>query len=196
MNSFEEFKTNFPNPIDPTQVLPEVIEKYKGVVPDSLVELWKQDGWAGYGYGMAWTINPTRYIEHLKKYVNIQYEAIPFLRSPFGDLVVMYYNSINNLVFDLINFRSQKIVHLSVTTINDLFNDYLVNYGLLNATDADEIFWEAYRTIGELKSDQCYGFHPILALGGEEKLENVKIVNFDNHLKILTEVIEKPIERN
>lgn len=64
----------------------------------------------------------------------------------------------------------------------------------MNSTRIDpDLFFDG-TLLDELKHDQCYGFEPIYLLGGKEVKENMKIVNFDMQLDILTQALKKPIK--
>lgn len=43
-----------------------LIKKFKGALPQILLDLWEKHGFASYKQGWLWTVNPTEF-EHLKK---------------------------------------------------------------------------------------------------------------------------------
>ncbi|MDN5288344.1 MAG: hypothetical protein JWR38_4618 [Mucilaginibacter sp.] len=55
--------------------------------------------------------------------------------------------------------------------------------------------WQPYpkavEKLGVPTYDECFGYEPILAAGGSEKLENLKIVKLIEHIDIITQVAGK-----
>lgn len=45
--------------------------------------------------------------------------------------------------------------------------------------------------MGVLKYDECFGYVPLLALGGSEKVENLKKVKIKEHIKLITQMVGK-----
>lgn len=58
-----------------------------------------------------------------------------------------------------------------------------------------EKFWEldkyneAVAKLGKLKHDECFGYVPLLGLGGSEKVENLQIVKIKEHIELITQLV-------
>lgn len=191
---FPEFQKKWGKPIESREVPSEIIESYKGLLPEQLIQLWQEDGWGGYIEGLAWTINPNDYQEYLKKWLIIDYEAYPFMRSAFGDLIILYRDIAGDINVDLIDVRHQILKTITPSGLAKFFETIATDDGRFLGTIRGLLLLDAPRKLGKLHYDECYGFEPILALGGEETLEHLKIVKFAPHLEILTQALEKPIE--
>ena len=48
---------------------------------------------------------------------------------------------------------------------------------------------EAVKRLGKLKQDECFGYVPLLGLGGSEKVENLSKVNTRVHIEIITQLV-------
>ena len=49
----------------------------------------------------------------------------------------------------------------------------------------------AVSKLGELKYDECFGYVPLLGLGGSEKVENLKKVKIKEHIELITQLVGK-----
>ena len=192
MSIFPKFHKKYGKPLFQSSVSNDLLNDFDGKIPKEIVSLWKEDGLGGYIDGLIWTIDPRKYNEYLPKWINIGSDGIPFLRSAFGDLII-YYNrkKEDNIVF--INVRPQKKEYICEKA-DDFFdnilllnNDFFTHIGKLN------LFYEAKNIYGSLRNDQCYGYEPLLALGGKETVKNLKVLNFDVHLDILTQALKEPL---
>ncbi len=196
MAVFPKFKEKWGEPIDKEVVSEEIINKYKNKLPNELIDLWKEDGFGGYLKGSFWTVNPDKYLQYLKKWANLNRQIYVIGRSSFGDIIIMYLSTKKEWIFKCIDVRHHEI---SLITVEKYFNDFfeicLTNRGkFIGSCNGTEDYVYAYKEIGQINRNQCYGFEPILALGGEEKLANVKIYDLDVHLELLTSVLEEPLE--
>ncbi len=54
LNCYEPFK-------EPKRADEKVVEKYRGLIPENLINFWKNQGMGKYGYGIIEIINPEEY---------------------------------------------------------------------------------------------------------------------------------------
>nr|WP_321236366.1 T6SS immunity protein Tdi1 domain-containing protein [uncultured Psychroserpens sp.] len=186
MELLPEFKLNYKNIIESQPIDGNVLEKYSGTIPYVLGELWKQDGWAGYMNGFIWTINPDDYLEFVLRWIDVPKgtPVIPIMRTAFGDLLVWWEGWVK-----VIDVRHQELSPLH-EDLRKLFENFFTAKTYALEEMRSKYFPKAHKKLGELKSDECYGFTPILALGGSEKTDNLKVVKFKEHLEILTQAFE------
>ncbi|BDM21800.1 hypothetical protein KMS_R15580 [Pseudomonas sp. LRP2-20] len=59
--AFSVFIEEVGQPMHRQEVPTSAIERYKGKLPDRLLQYWSEHGWCGYGDGMFWTVNPQDY---------------------------------------------------------------------------------------------------------------------------------------
>lgn len=48
---------------------------------------------------------------------------------------------------------------------------------------------DAVAKLGELEFDECFGYTPLLGLGGSEKTENLEKVNTKVHIELITQLV-------
>ena len=53
------------------------------------------------------------------------------------------------------------------------------------------MYTEAIRTWGNIKFDECFGYVPLLGLGGSEKVQNLKKVKIKEHIEIISQLVGK-----
>ncbi|WP_409264974.1 GAD-like domain-containing protein [Pseudomonas sp. KCJK9000] len=168
------------------------------MLPPALMEYWRNEGWAGYGNGLIWTVNPDDF-EHLKKswLADTLLESFDnfhvIARSAFGNLylcgertgrsVSIICN--HNEILALKNRLKSKPLAAQNITIRSFF-------GASDPDDFDNsdingksLFNRALKKYGPLSPDEMYGFEPALVLGGSPTLENLRRVKMDPHLLIL-----------
>ncbi len=54
-----------------------------------------------------------------------------------------------------------------------------------------EIFHQAKEKLGVLAFNDCYGFEPVLAFGGNERVSNLRVVKTKEYLEIIGQAIGK-----
>lgn len=50
---------------------------------------------------------------------------------------------------------------------------------------------EAIIKLGKIELNECFGYFPLLGLGGSEKVENLKKVKIREHIEIITQLVGK-----
>jgi hypothetical protein len=49
-------------------------------------------------------------------------------------------------------------------------------------------YFDAVEKYGEPEYDECFGYEPLLSLGGKENVENLKKVKYEVHLTLMGEI--------
>ncbi|SHM57782.1 T6SS immunity protein Tdi1 domain-containing protein [Gracilibacillus kekensis] len=158
-----------------------ITSRYKEKLPAELIEVWDKYGFGTVLNGFLKVINPEEYLDILER-CYIRYEqAIPIFTTAMGDIIVWEKNKYVNLL----NFRKGQ-VHV-VASGFDFFLDDLNDDEFMN----EELMWEPYpeasSKYGTPEYDECFGYTPLLSLGGSEKVENLKKVKLKEHILIITE---------
>lgn len=181
------------------------LNKFRGKLPEVLLEYWRQYGWCGYGEGIFWTVDPDEWEEELEAWIG----DTPFMeqdsfyviaRSAFGELILWGTNTGQSLkvvpiyggIFPA--FDVEKFQRRGPDTALQLF------FGSTSRTTYDleddhgrSLFELALSKLGPLDHDTMYGFVPALALGGELRAENLQKVEAHAHLRILSETSDRQI---
>lgn len=163
MTQIADFVTHAPVP-------PEIIDEYRGRVPDELVEIWETYGYGSFSGGFLRVIDPKLYEEavgYCIGHTQGDRVAVPIMVTGLGDLIT--WESGQTVV--AIQYRRGHTYGMggSVDTVVKL-----APYGVYIERMKAEIFAEAVATHGELQHDESFFFVPPLSLGGKPKLENMK----------------------
>jgi hypothetical protein len=192
LNDYPKFKKKYGNVIDSRPLLKESILQFQGRLSERLINLLLNDGFGGYANGLIWTIDPLSYKNTIMHWLALGGNGVPFLRTCFGDILVWDDKSIKP-VLKLIDIRHCKKLILP-GNIDELFDEEFEDYDYFLYWLKAEEFPAIYEKLGPLKHDECYGYEPVLALGGDEIIDNLKIVKFDVHLNIITQLLDGPVD--
>lgn len=165
----------------------DAILKYKDKLPKEIIETWKKYGFGSFLNDYLKVVNPDDFLDVLERSY-IRYEqAIPIFTTSMGDIIVWEKGKYVNLL----NFR-RGYVHV-VSSGFEFFFDDLDDKDFMD----EELMWQPYP---EAKSkygfpdyDECFGYTPLLGLGGAEKVENLNKVKLKEHILVITELLG-PIE--
>ncbi len=164
------------------KVTDDVINKYRDKVGEDVIEIWEKYGFGSTFKGYLKIINPDDLQELLEETYIMPFDDIPVFVTGMGDIIVC--NSTGS--FGILDYRHQRIKVLWSKRkimwtyfLNDYFQD---KYWMWNP------YFEAVERYGEPDYDECFGYEPLLSLGGEERVENLKIVKYDVHIRIISEV--------
>jgi hypothetical protein len=178
---------------------PEAIAKYEGVLPNSLLALWRRHGWTGYGQGHWWLVNPADFDDVLGMWL----EDTPFpkvdrfhcfARSAFGALHAWGETLGNHLTIDCAFGHIVALPSKMGVKEEDAELALATKLAFLSPESADiedengaSIFAAAVQKFRPLDADQMFGFEPALVLGAEPSIDTVRKLRMDVHLRILRE---------
>jgi hypothetical protein len=165
----------------------DIILKYRNKLPRELIQIWEKYGLGTCVNGFLKVINPDEYLDVLERSYQRFDQAIPIFTTGMGDIIVWEKDKYVNLI----NYRKGYVN--VVSSGFEFFIDDLEDHEFLN----DELKWqpfpEAINKYSAPSYDECFGYTPLLGLGGEEKVANVKKVKLKEHILIITEFMG-PIE--
>lgn len=145
-----------------------VVLKYKNKLPKEVIETWEKYGFGSFVNDYLKVINPEDYLDILERSYLRYEQSIPIFTTSMGDIIVWEKDKYVNLL----NFR-KGYVHV-VSSGFEFFFDDLKDIDFMN----DELMWQPYsEAISKYNSpnyDECFGYTPLLGLGGTEKVENLK----------------------
>ncbi|ELW78350.1 GAD-like protein [Acinetobacter sp. WC-743] len=185
----------FGPPIYSEVVSDDIINKYKGKLPNQLLEYWKAFGFSGWGNGLFWLVNPEEYQDTLDVWLeNIEIqpheEYFVIARSAFGDLEI--WGTIHGNCYTISPIMNQ--IFPNIQDIETGEEDLLIRIfisskekKLLDIKDYRNkpLFERVVKKYGVLTKNEMFGFEPALVLGGEAKLENVRKLPIISHLQFL-----------
>ena len=160
----------------------EMVQKYSDQVPEELVDIWKNQGLGTILNGYLKIINPDDYDEILKDSYFRGDVSVPIMVTAFGDIIT---------------FEEQKyvgIVEYRNGKFEIMMSDFSLFLRLLNDEDFQKDFFDlklyekAIAKYGKLSFDECFGFVPLLVLGGKKSVGSLKKVKTREHIVIITEI--------
>lgn len=175
---FKEYKID-------SKVESNLIDKYKEVISEELISVWKIYGFGSILNGYLKIINPDEYKEIIDNSYFRANVSIPIFATAFGDIITWEKNEYVSIIkykngtFDIILKRFKYF-------FNCLQDEYFTEkYLELNKYN------EAIEKYGELEYNECFGYVPLLGLGGSEKVENLKKVKIKEHIELITQMVGK-----
>ena len=134
--------------------------------------------------GFLWTLDPAPHAGWLTEWIGTDSPCVPFARTAFADLLFVVDRRIVVLL-------SNKGLLSRLTDRGDrLFNRFLTDNTFLRKYFAIDLFREARSSYG-LGPDECFGFTPLLSLGGSETVEHIAPVKLDEYLLLLSQASDE-----
>jgi hypothetical protein len=130
---------------------------------EDLIKLWKEDGFAAYGGGLFWTVDPYDFKDINKDWKAVKPGSIVFARNAFGDLFLLDGGEVFVLRVgygELGNLGPSAYIFLNST---------LKEKSLKESYLEKKLFEKVRKLAGELEPDECYGLFPALPLGGDDE---------------------------
>ncbi|PNB73902.1 glutamyl-tRNA amidotransferase [Pseudomonas sp. GW456-E7] len=192
---FSIFLETFGRPVDRQEVPVSSIERYRGKLPNQLLEYWAEHGWCGYGDGIFWIVNPQEYDEVVAPWLEgTKYEERDayhlIARSAFGDLYLWGERTGASLKITSVLSRC---VFDDFEITSDEMDRELQNFLLsteVEYNDFGDLFQPAKKKLGTLRHDEMYGFVPALMFGGPDTLDHLEKVKAVEHLILLSQITE------
>jgi hypothetical protein len=182
MSYLDEFKQKHGPPTDCVKVPEASLKAYNGRLPGGLLADWEENGWCAYGRGLLWTVNPDEYTDILTDWVDNPEQVIAYVRTAFGSII--YWDGKRNYFLDVLDSEKTRIF----SRIDDVFNGTLCYDNFLNSVVLRPQFEAALPILGPPQRDECYGFHPAIALGGPGAADTLKRVKLREHLALLAQL--------
>jgi hypothetical protein len=192
---FARFIEKFGGPVDRQEAPTSSIERYKGKLPNQLLEYWAEHGWCGYGNGIFWIVNPQEYEGVVASWLEgTKFEAFDtyhlIARGAFGDLYL--WGEKTGASLKITSVLSRYTTHTSIFT-GEQMDKGLRNFLLsreVDSNDYGDMFKPAKKKLGTLRHDEMYGFVPALMFGGPDTLDHLEKVKVVEHLVLLSQITE------
>jgi hypothetical protein len=173
---------------DPKALVPgpavtaNTIERYSGVVPEVLLSTWRDHGLATTANGFVRLVDPAAVVDLLTETTERHAHAVPLFTTALGDIGVLKDGYVQVL----------KYRHGHVSTVTDrpewLFKIIGTRTGREDARHLDwSPFPEAVERLGVPGADECFGYVPLLVLGGSETADRLEIVTMREHILLITQ---------
>ena len=160
-----------------------LIKRYNNFLPEELLKLWTEKGFGTFMGGYLKTINPEEYIELVKETYFRGELSIPIFVTAFGDVIVWEENQYVRMIM----YKEGKFKGMEAGF--KFFFDDLMNDAFRRDFFEIDLYNSAKVKLGELTYKQCYGFVPLLGLGGKKSVDNLDIVSIKEHIEIITQIV-------
>ncbi|MCH9643792.1 MAG: DUF1851 domain-containing protein [Gammaproteobacteria bacterium] len=166
------------------------LDKYKDILPNSLLAYWAKNGWRRYMGGTFWFVNPEFYKDILPElFDSVQFTApIVFARTAFADFYFMNEGKI--YFYDLQYCMAHKVA-------DDIeeFLQLICQADEVETNLKQTIFYEAQGLGHKIRDhDQCYTFVPIPALGGSESADTIQVKSMLPYMSIVSQAVQGDTE--
>lgn len=161
----------------------KIINQYENQLPQEIIDLWKNYGYGTFYNGYLKVINPNEYKELVEKTYFQGNVSIPIFATAFGDIITWEKNQFLGIL---------KYRYGENDVISDGFDFFFED---LQAGEFDKDHFtinkykEAIDKYGKLEYDECFGYTPILVMGGNESVDNLKKVKIKEHIALISNFI-------
>lgn len=201
MNLMNEFISRNINTYIKTADVPKnIIDKYKGILPEELIYIWEKMGFGIYENGFLQMVNPDEY-EFIFEYVDKLLEpTIVWGITALGDLLVWEGNENWTIApdegnrFFLLNVRSCK--RGVIGDIDATLNTFIGREFFIKDKDFfnSKVYLDIKDKLPKLNYGECYGYVPALALGGSKSVKNLKVVDAKAYIHLIGQAVGKIID--
>ena len=157
----------------------DVIEKYKNQVPAELLQIWQEDGLGTFLDGYLKVINPDDYLELLQDSYFRGDVAFPMFVTAFGDIITWEESAYVGIV--QYNIQDLDIMIKRM----DRFIEYVDDEDFKDDYFDIPLYKKAVAKHGLLAYDECFGFVPLLALGGFKDVDHMDKVKVLEHIYLM-----------
>lgn len=204
---FDWFLEQFGEPQHTVPVTKAVIDKYRGRLPNRLLDYWQEYGFCGFKEGLFWIVNPDDYEDLMNTWlkgtgVDKLDNFHVFARSGFSSLYLWgektghswRIDTVNAQLFHKKNYDKDVLEGQSSELIKTFFAITSPEDVDLEDVDTDEpLFEQAVDKFGPLKPDEMFTFEPALFLGGEQIFKTVNKANLFIQCEILASMGQREI---
>ena len=143
------------------------LAKYASKAPKELITLWQEVGLGIFSNGLFRIVSPDDYQDFVDTYIEDREKyfeyLLPFMTTAFGDIFVW---------------------------VKDIFqNQEYVIFINVRSGDWDIDFPKLVDRLGLPAKDECYGYVPALALGGNKSLDNIQVVKMLPYIDMIAQMI-------
>ena len=156
-----------------------IISKYQNWLPNSLLDIWKSFGYGIFYSGFFKIINPDDYVSFVEKSYFRGKNAIPFMITALGDIIVWEKNEFVTVV------RYRNGTFQIIASGCDFFFDDILEEDFDEQYFSINLYRKAITKMSVPAFSECLGFEPLLVLGGREVVENLKTLDLKTYLEII-----------
>ena len=202
----EVFLERFGAATQPSPAAVETIARYRGKLPDKLLEYWQDIGFSSFMNGLFWVTDPAEFDDSLEAWLGdtsiLEEDAYHVIgRSGFGDLYLWgeknghkyVLNPANGWVLQEDGDRSEIASRGGDSPLKRFFAVITPEFCDLSDEKKNALFARAVAKFGPLARDEVFAFEPALMAGGKATLDHIGKRNIHVHLSILAQFGQREI---
>ena len=188
MSKLNDFYTMYGEGDKYSDFTTEQVDKWKGRLPDFLLEEWHTKGLRSFENGFIWFTNPDYFQHPLSEWLPESDNFSVYARSAFCDLWI--WDGEKTLLLDvhyarLVSFRMPVELILNFTLVQHETRKDMLNIDTFN---------KVKRRIGSPDWDEMYAYVPAIALGGSmEEVDSIDRVKVVEHMSFLSQLHDEII---
>lgn len=160
----------------------DFIGVFEGILPEEIIYIWKEYGLGSFWGGYFRVIDPRAYVGLVEETFFASDECVPVMATAFGDVLV-WDNEAWSLELVMYRYGIYRMVDAAF-------------FGLLRRRDSEFIngvlepvnYKEAVDLLGVPDFDECFGYVPLLALGGGETPDHIKRCKTREHIYLISQL--------
>ena len=204
--NFAGFLEDFGQPTSKVEAPASVIERFRGKLPNQLLEYWKAFGFCSFQNGLFFIVNPDDYTPALAAWIGdtdaAKLDSFHVIgRTAFGNLYLWGKKTGHRYVVSVINGTiyeqsgdEKRIVERGEDYAMQLF------FGVKDPKNCDvqdeenkPLFEHAVKKLGPLGPDEVFAFEPAIGAGGVADLKNIKKRNVHVYLSLLAQMCPRSV---
>ncbi|WP_214226659.1 T6SS immunity protein Tdi1 domain-containing protein [Pedobacter sp. B4-66] len=184
---FDAFFEKYPEYVTIQLPTEDVLNSFKGKLPAQLTDFWKAYGFGIFMKGYLKVVDPSEYQQAFDEAYDNKNSEIVFGVTAFGDFLTWTGDAIRAVYF---KNGGDSIIE-SGDDLEWFFDMDLADEGFLRDNLDDRNYLPAKEMLGELEFDECYGFVPLIGLGGAGKVDHLERVKIKEHISIIAQTMGK-----
>lgn len=156
--------------------------KYQSKLPSELIDAWRTHGFGSLLDGYLKMINPDDYQDMLNDTYSLSNSAIPIFVTAFADILTWE----KGRYIRMIKYKDGTFEGIAAG-----FNFFWTDLadGAFDARFFDMTqYREAVRQYGPLQFNECFGYVPLLGLGGSKTVEHLRKVKIKEHIALIDQM--------
>jgi hypothetical protein len=180
MVTFSRFQPAAPIPED-------TIARFAPHAPEGAVEMWRQYGTGVVGDGFVRVVDPARAAQMTAGLLQLPRTAVILFSTALADLVIW-----GDGTFLVAKFRWGVVQFTESGMTLEQLAEWLQDEQRLDETFERQPYPGAAARDGVPGVDECYGFVPLLALGGANSADHLQKMALWEHIELILQLTEPP----
>ena len=184
---FDIFFEKYPDYSTVQKPTEEVVAEFKGKLPDELLDFWNVYGFGTFMKGYLKVVDPSEFQVVFNEGYDNKDGEIVFAVTGLGDFLTWTGDAIRAVYFK----SGYESIIESGDDMEWFFNMDLADEGFLRDNLDDKNYLDVKSKSGNLEFDECFGYLPLLGLGGPENADNLQKVKIKEHISLIVQTMGK-----